>query len=630
MKCNNCGADVGENDAFCTYCGSSLKRTGNVQNEVTNAQKSFDQKPEENKETKTVKESKSKKRSPKVWLIVLVSVLAALFVICGAVIAVNILNKGGILSKKIDRYEGMLTNLTLAGDVDEVRTKIEEGKQYIQEKRYKEADSSIQKIEELMDKLEKENETFVKNKLDSIYNSYESYLTDDEKKELNERKSIITNYINKKLYIDANDGIEELSKYIYKITEPKSKINVDIKQVDVSDFPKVKLYVSMIDENKKVPSDLKQVFFTLSEKEANGEFVKRTISKVTQLNENENLNIDMVMDVSGSMSGKSLTQVKSIMNSFVDSVQFDSGDLVELTTFSSDVNINCEFTNDKQTLKNKINGFSANGVTSLYDALYLSVNRVATKSGAKCVIAFTDGLDNNSRASVTDVINQAQKYQIPIFLIGSDLSNSELEKIATSTGGFYKKISDITSLKDVYDSIYLQQKELYLVEYEDSNSKLHDARTIRLEYRSREFGGTEDYTFEPKILRSTGDTYGFGDGPEGTVINYLHNFVVAITNKDFSKISDYLLTGSNIYNTQREYINKDIEEKLLSYEILDVDMKDASNAIVSTRETYWVKSGGKLIQMLTQECKYNVEKSGDSWKLTDFADKVNVVSNIKY
>lgn len=482
-----------------------------------------------------------------------------------------------------------------------------------------------------MNKLEQENTNFVNSKILEIDAIDQSFLTEDDKAQIKTKKDEIDKKVQDKLFTSLDSQIEELRNLVNQLTTPKEQIKIKVKQVDVSEFPKIKLYVDLTDGSGKVPSNLEQVFFHVDEKDANAQYIKRTISKASQLDQTENLNIDMVMDVSGSMSGEPLNKVKNVMGSFIDSVQFDSGDLVELTTFSSGVNINCEFTKEKSTLKNRINGFSASGLTSLYDALYLAVNRVAAKTGAKCVIAFTDGLDNNSKCSINDVINQAQKYKIPIFLIGSGISNTtDISRIATSTGGFYRDIADITSLKEIYDKIYRQQKELYLVEYESDNNQMHTIRDIKVRYRSKQYGGEEQYQFQPTLLISTDSDYDYGNTAEGVVVKYLKNFPVAITNKDFSKISNYLLQGSNIYNTQKSYVLKNFEEKLLSYEILDVINQDENNAIVSTRESYWVMQNGRMIEMLTQECKYQVTKSNGDWKMTDFVGKVNVISRIKY
>ena len=79
---------------------------------------------------------------------------------------------------------------------------------------------------------------------------------------------------------------------------------------------------------------------------------------------------------------------------------------------------------------------------------------------------------------------------------------------------------------------------------------------------------------------------------------------------------------------QEKYVLRDITERLDSYELTDVSYADANNCVISTRETYYVQVKGKPLQLMTQECKYNVENQGDKWQLTSFAD-IKVVSRIK-
>ena len=72
--------------------------------------------------------------------------------------------------------------------------------------------------------------------------------------------------------------------------------------------------------------------------------------KVSQLNETEALNIEMVADVSGSMKGQPLMEAKNIMSNFVSSVQFAAGDKVELISFSTGVAIEETFSTSSTTL----------------------------------------------------------------------------------------------------------------------------------------------------------------------------------------------------------------------------------------------------------------------------------------
>ena len=41
---------------------------------------------------------------------------------------------------------------------------------------------------------------------------------------------------------------------------------------------------------------------------------------------------------------------------------------------------------------------------------------------------------------------------------------------------------------------------------------------------------------------------------------------------------------------------------------------------ISTRETYYVQVAGKPLQLMTQECTYVLEKNGNDWEMTSFAD----------
>ena len=267
-------------------------------------------------------------------------------------------------------------------------------------------------------------------------------------------------------YNELGPVFEKMDEIAYRYMEPEHKLNISVQQVDASAFPNVRLYLRVEDALSGEVPVLDDILFFIRKQDANANFVKQQISRVSQLNENEALNVDMVADVSGSMAGQRIQEAKNVMSNFISSVQFSAGDLVELITFSSGVYLEEEFTNSASTLISKINGLNTGNDTSLYDALYTAVTRTAARSGAKCVMAFTDGMDNNSSCSSQDVIDLAKRYQVPIFIIGLGTSNySEIRQIASETGGEYYEISNITSMADIYQEIYRKEKELYLVEF---------------------------------------------------------------------------------------------------------------------------------------------------------------------
>ena len=435
----------------------------------------------------------------------------------------------------------------------------------------------------------------------------------------------------KKDYKAIKEAFSKMDQIVYQYIEPKNQAVVSIQQIDASEFPTVKLYMSIKDKTTgNVIENLDDAFFYINKQDANAKYVKQVVKSANQLNEKEALKVDMVADVSGSMDGSPLNEAKQVMSDFVGSVQFDAGDLVELTSFSTGVCLEQEFSDDAATLTNDINNLVTGDMTSLYDALYTAVERVAAQNGARCVIAFTDGNDNYSNCTKEDVVNVANRYHVPVFIIGiGSIDYADVNDIATQTGGMYYNVSDVTSMDKIYEEIYQMEKQLYLVEFEDNTgATVGDTANIQAGYHSIDYGGECKYTYTPNVLMSAQSRDIYTDGPQAAVEGYLKNFDSAMNKSDFSLISGYLKNGSPIYTEQEKYVLRDITERLDSYELTDVSYADANNCVISTRETYYVQVKGKPLQLMTQECKYNVENQGDKWQLTSFAD-IKVVSRIK-
>lgn len=432
-------------------------------------------------------------------------------------------------------------------------------------------------------------------------------------------------------YKGIKDKLDKMQEVVFLYIKPENVLNFTVQQVDASLFPKIKLYVDISDANTgEVPKDLKQALFYINKKDANAKSIKQTVTAINQLNEKESLKVNMVADVSGSMIGSPLYEAESIMTEFVDNVQFTTGDLVELTSFADGVYLEQEFCSDANVLNEKIQSLVTGDMTSLYDALYTAVKRVAAQTGARCVIAFTDGQDNNSNCSANVVIDAAKRYHVPVFIIGIGSEDySEVRYLAEQTGGAYYSVYDINSMKSIYDDIYRQEKELYLVEFEDNTgAKVEETASVEVGYHSLEYGGKCEYSYTPNILLNHDSNTLYADGPEAVVEKYLRNFAQAMSDSDFSLISDCIKAGSPLYEEQKKYVERDINEQLDSFEFLNTSYKSNNYCEVSTRETFYAQIVGKSLQLVTQECTYSLEKISGEWKMTAFVD-LKVTSRIK-
>lgn len=537
--------------------------------------------------------------------------------------------------KEVETLENEKENYDL--DETEYNTYVEtleSCREAIDKKQASEAMERFDDVKTALNTLTEANDTYIEERME-LYESID--LSDAEKdvksgyedniKELQD----LADAKDAKNYAAYKEAFAKMDETIYMYIDPENVLNVAVQQIDASEFPKVKLYLSIRDPNTEVvPEDLESSFFYIKKEDANAQFVKQVVLDVNQLNETEALKIDMVADVSGSMSGTPLREAKEIMSNFINSVQFDAGDMVELTSFATGVRLEEEFTDDAGLLISDINNLDTGDMTSLYDALYTAVGRVAAQTGARCVIAFTDGNDNYSNCSAEDVVNLANRYHIPVFIIGiGSIDYSTAAGIATQTGGAYYSINDVNSMQSIYDEIYRMEKELYLLEYEDqSGAEITDTADIQVGYRSLKYGGECTYSYTPNTLISVDATTLYTDGPEAVVERYMKNFDDAMTNTDFSYIEDCLLPGSSIYQEQQAYVKKGISEQLDSYEIVSTDYSDANNCVVTTRETYYVQIKGEPLQLMTQQCQYAVTKSGNDWKMSAFAGQVQVLSRI--
>jgi VWFA-related protein len=243
---------------------------------------------------------------------------------------------------------------------------------------------------------------------------------------------------------------------------------------DVSEYPTVKVYLRVSNAATGENVDGLGIHsFTLSERVQGGEYLAREIRSATPLKDNAGLHIDLVADKSDSISLSDMAKIQSVMTEFVSQLHYSVGDKAELLAFDSIVQQMCYYTDDVDLLTRGIYNMSTDGLTAFYDAVYSGVTNAALQGGARCVIAFTDGQDNRSRYTANQVIQYANEKQVPVYIIGvgSAVEASTLRSIAQNTGGRYWYIDDLYDLQEIFNQIYEEQKQLYVVEY-DSDASL--------------------------------------------------------------------------------------------------------------------------------------------------------------
>ncbi len=243
--------------------------------------------------------------------------------------------------------------------------------------------------------------------------------------------------------------------------------NVDaqvvINQVDNSLFPKIKLFVSVLDAAGKMIRGLGEKDFVVKEDEVE----QSPVTVETQL---PSIATVLVLDTSGSMKN-AIPDLKRAAGTFVDNVRAE--DEVLLIDFSDKVKVIESFTTAKGPLKAAIGGLRARGNTALYDAIYEATKSFGDKKGRKVVIVLTDGKDDDgtnkplSTKTVDEVVSAANEINVPVFTIGLGASVDEavLKKIAVASGGQYFPSPSSAELEGLYREISAQLTGQYLLSY---------------------------------------------------------------------------------------------------------------------------------------------------------------------
>lgn len=298
--------------------------------------------------------------------------------------------------------------------------------------------------------------------------------------------------------VDVKSGVEAA------YTEPqRSSAEIEIESCDATNYPEMTMYVT-VEDGDEVISGLSEANFYIKEKISSGEYIYREVSKSEMLDGNDALNISMIVDKSGSMLETDMDKIKMVLTSFVDILQYDAGDKAEVIAVDDIARQMCTFTNVSSNLKNGIGSMYPEGGTALYDGMFQALQHVSYQNGARCVIAFTDGMDTASGHTDSEVIREAQMLEIPIYIIGavdSSDSASSLRNIADSTGGYYWDINDIDDSSDIYSKIYGIQKDMYKVVYTCDESVEKDSeRTITISMISDSYCVSREDTLTPVVV----------------------------------------------------------------------------------------------------------------------------------
>lgn len=192
------------------------------------------------------------------------------------------------------------------------------------------------------------------------------------------------------------------------------------------------------------------------------------------------LSIGLVFDASGSMGAKLAKSRQAAAQFFKTANPEDEFFLVQ---FNDRPELAVPFTHQTEEIQNRLAFTQAKGRTALLDGVYIAMDHMKkAKNARKAILILSDGGDNSSRYTESEVKNAVREADVQIYAIGifepvhargrtaEELSGPGLlSELAEQTGGRHFAVENINELPDVAAKIGIELRNQYVIGYSPSN-----------------------------------------------------------------------------------------------------------------------------------------------------------------
>jgi len=250
------------------------------------------------------------------------------------------------------------------------------------------------------------------------------------------------------------------------VPQPKATIRSDVNVVLIP--------VTVTDPLNRFVTGLDQEVFDVYEDK-----VKQKI--ISFGSEDAPLSIGIVFDTSGSMGPKLEKSRQSVAEFFKTANPEDEAFLVE---FSDRPELVTPFTHNLEEIQNRLTFTQSKGRTALLDGVLLALRTMKkAHNPRKALVVISDGGDNSSRYTESELKNFVKEADVQIYAIGIYESISSrgrtpeelsgpglLTDISEPTGGRHFIVENLSELPDVAAKIGIELRNQYVLGYTPTNA----------------------------------------------------------------------------------------------------------------------------------------------------------------
>jgi VWFA-related protein len=177
------------------------------------------------------------------------------------------------------------------------------------------------------------------------------------------------------------------------------------------------------------------------------------------------LNVVLALDMSGSVDGERLDNLKSAGLSLVGALE--RGDHVGLVTLSHVVTLGSGLTDDVSAVRATLNRAGGQGETALIDGAYAAMALGESDAGRALLIVFSDGLDTASWLPAAVVLDIAKRSDVVVYAVAtqSRVKPEFLRELTSLTGGRLYEVEKTANLASIFVRVLQEFRQRYLVSY---------------------------------------------------------------------------------------------------------------------------------------------------------------------
>ncbi len=260
-------------------------------------------------------------------------------------------------------------------------------------------------------------------------------------------------------------------------TNPKVSTNVpDRRPVDIRvDKTMVLINVTVTDPLNRFVTGLEKEHFRLFEDK-----VEQQISQFSS--EDAPISIGLVFDTSGSMGPKLQKSRQAAAEFFKTANPSDEFFLIQ---FNDRPELVVPFTTDTDKIQSTLTFTQSKGRTALLDSVYLAMHEMKkAKNPRKAILIISDGGDNSSRYTETEIKSAVREADVQIFAVGIFESAGDrgrtpeeasgpglLNELAEQTGGREYAVGNVSELPDIAAKIGIELRNEYIIGYTPKNGE---------------------------------------------------------------------------------------------------------------------------------------------------------------